>query len=91
LGFFYIMPHYLYILQSKKNGIYYKGSSSNPEERLKHHNTIEKGFTSRYRPWKIVYKKEYPTKAEAMQAERKVKGWKSRKMIQLLIEGKITP
>ena len=27
----------------------------NAEERLDFHKTIEKGFTSRYRPWEIVF------------------------------------
>ncbi|MFH1525990.1 MAG: GIY-YIG nuclease family protein [Bacteroidota bacterium] len=57
--------------------------------RLEYHNTIEKGFTSRYRPWEIVYRKEYSTKHEALLAERKIKKWKSRIMIEKLIAGEI--
>lgn len=64
--------------------------SENPVRRLEYHNTIEKGFTSRYRPWEIVFTKEYSDKISAMAAESKIKKWKSKKMITLLIEGKIS-
>ena len=79
----------MYILYSVSGDIYYTGTSNNPEERVKHHITTEKGFTSRYRPWSLVFKKEYPTKPEAQAAERKVKAWKSRKMIEGIISGEI--
>lgn len=83
------MAYFLYILQSEHSGVFYTGSSDNPQRRVHFHNTIETGFTSRYRPWKIVFTKEYPTKHLAQQAERKVKSWKSRKMIEQLINGTI--
>ena len=81
------MAYSVYILKSQKNDKYYIGSSENPERRLHYHNTIEKGFTSRYRPWEIVYKNEYETKEQARITERKIKSWKSRKMIERLISG----
>ena len=82
--------YYLYILESISSGKFYVGYSENPERRLEFHNSIEKGFTSRYRPWKIVYTKVYYTKKEAMEAERLVKGWKSRKKVIELVNGKIS-
>lgn len=83
------MGHYLYILQSKSSLKFYVGISANPEQRLNFHNTIEKGFTSRYRPWKIVFMKECLSKEEAMKFERKIKSWKSSKQIEKLILGEI--
>ena len=83
------MSHFVYILKSKSADKYYIGSSSDPERRLYFHNTIEKGFTSRYRPWELVYTKEYPNKKEAQAAERKIKAWKSKKKIVRLISGEI--
>jgi putative endonuclease len=79
------MKHSLYILQSKSCGKYYVGISQNPETRLQYHNTIEKGFTSRYRPWEIVFIQEFENKELAMLAERKLKSWKSKKMIKRVI------
>ncbi len=83
------MEYYLYILKSTIVDKYYTGISKNPQKRLKYHNTIEKGFTSRYRPWEIVFTKKFKTKAEAISAEKKVKGWKSKIMIEKLIAGEI--
>jgi len=83
------MSHSVYILESETSGNYYIGSSGNPEKRLQFHNTVEKGFTSRYRPWRIIFKKEYESKSEALKAERKIKSWKNRKMIERVISGEI--
>ena len=83
------MEYNLYILKSIKVYKYYTGVSKNSHRRLEYHNTIERGFTSRYRPWEIVFTKKFKTKAEAMAAEKKVKGWKSKKMIEKLINGEI--
>ena len=70
------MEYNLYILKSIKIYIYYVGISKNPQRRLEYYNTIEKGFTSRYRPWEIVFTRGSKTKAEAMAAEKKVKDGK---------------
>ena len=86
VGLFFV-GYWIYILYSERGDRYYIGSSGNPEERLVHHNSTERGFTSRYRPWRIVYTRRFETKGEALAAERKIKGWKSRKMIAALIEG----
>jgi putative endonuclease len=77
------------MLHSASADRYYVGISSNPERRLEFHNSMEKGFTSRYRPWKSVYTKEYESKALAQNAEQKIKSWKSRRMIEKLRTGEI--
>jgi len=83
------MAYYVYILKSKSIEKYYTGISSNPELRLSYHNTFEKGFTSRYRPWEIVFTKEYESKEIAHQVELKIKSWKSKSMIERVINGEI--
>ncbi|PKD44850.1 GIY-YIG nuclease family protein [Rhodohalobacter barkolensis] len=81
------MKYYLYILQSKVKETYYVGMSNDPDRRLHFHNTDNrKAHTSRYRPWKIAYSHPLESKKEAIAAESKVKSWKSKKMIRLLIE-----
>lgn len=80
---------FLYILQSVNSGKYYVGISSDPVRRLEFHNTIETGYTSRYRPWKIVYTKCYSTRDEARKAEQKLKRWKSRAMIKKVINREV--
>ena len=83
------MEYYLYILKSQVIDKFYIGISQNPKLRLEYHNTIEKGFTSRYRPWKIVYTKEFSSREEAGEIERKIKRWKSKKMIERVVSGEI--
>jgi len=83
------MNYFLYILQSISSDKFYVGISKQPSVRLSYHNSIEKGFTSRYRPWKIVFTKEFPSKEEAALAERKIKNWKSKILIQKIINREI--
>ena len=79
------MAYFLYILSSQSAKKYYIGSSAQPEIRVQFHNTLEKGFTARYRPWKLIFTEEFGSKALSQQAERKIKSWKSRIMIEKLI------
>jgi putative endonuclease len=61
----------VYILQSEKFSKTYVGFTSNLEERMKSHNGLAtKGWTVKFRPWKILYKEEYASKQEAMQREK---------------------
>jgi putative endonuclease len=55
------------------------------EERLRKHNSDHKGFTGKAGDWQIVYIEKYSTKEEAYARERTVKKWKSRVMIEALI------
>ena len=84
------VPCCLYILQSEISSRYYVGISADPQRRLEFHNSKERGFTSRYRPWTLVYVKQYSTRKDAQQAEQKVKSWKSRIMIGRLVTGEIS-
>lgn len=83
------MEWFLYILKSKVCGKYYVGVSQDPGRRLIFHNTVEKGFTSRYRPWEIVFIKECESKKEALNFEKKIKSWKSRLMIEKVLKGEV--
>ena len=68
------------------NKNYYIGSSSDPYKRLTYHNSIEKGFTSRFRPWKIVFIKEFDSKEIALKIENKIKKMKSHLFIDKLLK-----
>jgi putative endonuclease len=54
---------------------------------MEFHNRLGNGFTARFRPWEIVFQRMYETKEAAMAAERKIKSWKSRVMIERLVRG----
>lgn len=64
----------VYVLFSEKFNKHYTGFTSNLEERLKSHFELDKNsYTSRYRPWKLIYTKEFESKTEAMSHEKWLK------------------
>jgi len=72
----------VYILYSEKHDKIYIGYTSNLEERFKYHNELgTKGWTIKYRPWKVIYTERFNTKKEAMKREKKLKGGQGRKWI----------
>ena len=80
------MIFHVYILFSLAKNKYYIGyTGDNLEERLRKHNTDHSGFTGRVSDWKIVYKEIFFDKSLAYRREKEIKGWKSRKRIELLI------
>ena len=76
---------YCYILYSEKTDSFYVGSTTNLEDRLKRHNSGRSTYTKKGMPWRVVYTKEYPTRAEAYRTEMYIKAQKSRKYIEQLI------
>ncbi|MBI1838595.1 MAG: GIY-YIG nuclease family protein [Flavobacteriia bacterium] len=64
---------------------YYIGSTADIEQRIKKHNTNHKGFTGGIGDWKIVFIEIFQTKSESTQREIQIKKWKSRSMIEKLI------
>ena len=75
-----------YILYSPSRDRYYVGSTSNIEKRLAKHNTNHKGFTGKAGDWGVVYVEAFDSREQALAREKKIKSWKSRKMIEKLIE-----
>jgi putative endonuclease len=67
------MSYYVYILQSKVNGSFYKGSTDNLIRRVAEHNNGENLSTSRYAPWDLVWFTKKPLRAEAIKLELKLK------------------
>ena len=76
---------YIYILHSSIRDRYYVGFTRDLIDRLKTHNSNHKGFTGGVGDWIIVYQEIFLTKEEAFARERTIKKWKSRKMIEKLI------
>ena len=77
-----------YILFSESLDAYYIGFTGDMmSTRLAKHLSRHKGFTAKARDWKIVYSEVYNSKSEAMQREKQLKGWKSKKRIRELITG----
>ncbi|MGB5393640.1 MAG: GIY-YIG nuclease family protein [Lutimonas sp.] len=64
---------YVYLLQSKLDKSYYIGQTNNLEKRLFDHNEGLSKYTSRKRPWEIVYFEKFKTRTEAIKRERFLK------------------
>ena len=71
---------YTYILENQKNALYI-GQTGNIEQRLEWHNSGKSFYTKNKGPWKLVYKKDFVTRAEAVNFERCLKSLKSSKYI----------
>ncbi len=70
------MRFYVYILECS-DGTYYTGNTSNLEFRLSQYQVGKNpaSYTYRRRPIRVVWVQEYPTRHEALGAERQIKGW----------------
>ena len=75
------MQYIVYILYSSKHKTHYTGFTSNLEQRLLSHNELGKDWTSRYRPCKLIYTKEFIDKSEAMKLEKWLKTGAGREFI----------
>ena len=81
------MPHYLYILQSLKDGKFYIGETTDVDARLKFHNSgLQRSTCSRI-PFRIVMVEEYANRGEALKREKQIKSWKGGQAFKRLIEG----
>ena len=76
----------VYVIFSEKYQKIYTGFTSNINQRLLAHNELEtKGYTPKYRPWKLIYNEEFVLKSEAMKREKQLKSAKGREFIWKLI------
>lgn len=69
------MSFFVYILRCA-DGTFYTGHTDDLERRMAEHDagTFE-GYTSLRKPLKLMWSQEFPTRDEAIQRERQVKGW----------------
>lgn len=80
------MSFWVYMVQCK-DGSYYIGHTEDIELRLaQHNNGYFKGYTSSRLPIKLVWSDEFPTREEALDREKQIKGW-SRAKKEALIRG----
>ena len=78
------MAFYCYILHCS-DGSYYTGHTDNLEHCIAQHQTGElPGYTQTRRPVELAWSQDFPSRHEALTAERQIKGW-SRTKKQALI------
>ncbi len=77
--------YWVYILASKRNGTLYIGMTHNLELRLlQHKNKMSDSFTAKYNVTKLVYLEQFNRAMDAIQTEKKLKGWTRAKKIKLI-------
>ena len=84
-GFFplVVMSFTVYVLRSLRNGRHYVGFTSRPlEQRLEEHNRgYPRGWSSRNRPFEVVYQEVHDSEGEARARERFLKGGRGREWL----------
>ena len=76
----------VYILKSESNGKYYIGSTNDWVRRESEHNRGHSKFTKEAGPFKLVFKQDFETLLAARKIELKLKKFKSRRIIDKIIE-----
>ena len=71
----------VYVLYSSAYQKHYTGYTSDLPGRILSHNELGSGWTSRYRPWEIIYTKEFSAKSDAMRYEKWLKSGAGRAFI----------
>jgi predicted GIY-YIG superfamily endonuclease len=68
-----------------RGGMFYVGHTDNLDARIgQHHSGLIKGFTSNRLPVELVWSQDFPTRYEALTAERQIKGWSRAKKMALI-------
>ena len=72
----------VYVIYSEAFKKIYIGFSSNLPARLISHNELAtKGWTLKFRPWKLVHEETFSSKAQAMKREKELKTSAGRRFI----------
>lgn len=65
--------HYFYVLRSEKSGRLYTGQTSDLKRRVDEHLADKTSYTSKDKPWKLVYYEAYLSEFDSKSRERSVK------------------
>src|SRR3546814_4084213 len=80
------MSFWAYILHCR-GGVFYTGHTDNLDVRIgQHQGGTMPGFTQKYAPVALVWSQEFPSRLEALEAERRIKGWSRAKKLALRSE-----
>ncbi len=78
------MAFYAYILLCADNS-FYTGHTDHLENRIAdHHCGRFGGYSAKRRPVRLVWTQDFPTRHEALSAERQIKGWSRAKKLALI-------
>ena len=78
------MPFWTYMLHCADRS-FYVGHTDNLEQRMAQHETgAFPGYTAKRLPVTLVWSEQFPSRIEALEAERQVKGWSRTKKLALI-------
>jgi len=78
------MSFWVYMLHCK-GGVFYVGHTENLEVRVRQHQQgLLKGFTRDRLPAQLVWSEQFATRLEALESERRIKGWRRAKKMALI-------
>ena len=83
------MRYYVYILYSPSIDSYYKGQTSDLDDRINRHNNGQEKATKHGVPWTFVWNTIKETRGEALILERKLKNLSRERTIQFINKYKV--
>ena len=75
------MIFYVYILESESSGKWYYGFTEDIVQRIKDHQTNRSKYTRFKGPWKLIFKREFLDKREALHFEKQLKNTRNKEFI----------
>lgn len=79
------MPHYVYILASRRNGTLYTGSTTDIERRIgEHRSGAGSHFTAQYKVFRLVYVEAHDDWEDAHRREHRIKRWRRQWKLNLI-------
>ncbi len=76
-----IYMYTVYVLKSEVAEKSYVGFTNNLERRIEEHNLGKSGYTSKHKPWKVIYTEEFPSINEAVEREKYLKSRSGRRYL----------
>ena len=79
--------YWVYIATNLRNTVFYTGITNSIHRRMyEHKNKLTAGFTAKYNVCKLIWCEEFKNPEEAIMAEKRIKGWRRCKKIELIVE-----
>ena len=80
------MKYFVYVLESQVDGRFYKGQTTNIENRLNEHNSGNTKSTKGFKPWKLVYFEQFDSVEESVAREKYFKSGSGRDFLKKLLK-----
>lgn len=82
-----IIFHYVYILRSLKDGLFYIGYSDDLRTRVKDHNAGKNVSTKDRKSLELIFYEAFPTKTDALRRESYFKTTKGKVTLRQMLKG----